>query len=200
MEGLSREVCQKIDNFFTIIVSESQLAWSTVRMVSLDAPIVPMISEKKKKNKKRKLDEAKTDLEENLVVTGDNLDIIKKKKKKAKKDAEIIPVVTELPSEDDTKPKKKKKKSKEEKETDAAEALSDDEFDVDGGEFKKKFYTPDATTEAMTKVTSRMCQMTSLIINVSPGRDEEFPVEGAYHPLRQGQEEDETTSHLRVSV
>ena len=187
--------------FFTIIVSESQPAWSTVRMVSLDAPIVPMISEKKKKNKKRKLDEAKTDLEKNLVVTEDNLDIIKKKKKKAKKDAEIIPVVTELPSKDDTKPKKKKKKSKEEKETEAAEALSDDEFDVDGGEFKKKFYTPDAATEAMTKVTSRSnALLTSLIINVSPGRDEEFPVEGAYHPLRQGQEEDETTSHLRVCV
>ena len=67
---------------------------------------------------------------------------------------EVAPVVTELPSEEEAKPKKKKKKSKEEIETEAAEALSDDEFDVDGGDFKKKFYTPDAATEAMTKVNS----------------------------------------------
>ena len=62
--------------------------------------------------------------------------------------------MTELPSEEEAKPKKKKKKSKEEKDTEAAEALSDDEFDVDGGDFKKKFYTPDTATEAMTKVNS----------------------------------------------
>ena len=54
--------------------------------------------------------------------------------------------MTELPSEEEAKPKKKKKKSKEEKEMEAAEALSDDEFDVDGGDFKKKLYTPDSAT------------------------------------------------------
>lgn len=144
-------------------------------MVSLDAPIVPMISEKKKKNKKRKLDEAKTDLEENLVVSEENLDIIKKKKKKAKKDAETVPVVTELPSEDAAKPKKKKK-SKEDKETEAAEALSDDEFDADAGDFKKKFYTPDAATEAMTKAEMKSYQSKEHITLYGKGRKKMKPL------------------------
>lgn len=73
---------KKSNTFFTLIVSESQFPWSTVRMVSLDAPIVPMISEKKKKNKKRKLDEAKTDLEENFVVTKTTSKLSRRRRKR----------------------------------------------------------------------------------------------------------------------
>ena len=124
-------------------------------MVSLDAAVIPadlVEKKKKKKDKKRKAEEADTgickevDDIENNVASGES----KPKKKKKNKDKapqsppeEAIPVETE-------KLKKKKKKAPENGDCEVEE--EEETFDVDSGVFKKKFYTPDDVTQAMTKV------------------------------------------------
>ena len=124
-------------------------------MVSLDVAVIPDLVEKKKKkkSKKRKGEEAadagicqESDDIENNALNGES----KPKKKKKNKDKapqsppeEAIPVETE-------KLKKKKKKAPENGDCEVEE--EEETFDVDSGVFKKKFYTPDDVTQAMTKV------------------------------------------------
>ena len=131
-------------------------------MVSLDPVVVPDLVEKKKKkkNKKRKVDEVgddtlvKADVE-NDIPEGES----KPKKKKKNKDkvgaTEVARAAAEAADEEMKKLKKKKKKTTESGEGEVEE--EEDNFDVDSGVFKKKFYTPDETTEAMTKVFDKLC-------------------------------------------
>ena len=128
-------------------------------MVSLDPVVVPDLVEKKKKkkNKKRMVDEVGDDT---LVKPDVENDIpeeeSKPKKKKKNKDkveaTEVVRAVAEAANEE--KLKKKKKKTTESGEGEVEE--EEDNFDVDSGVFKKKFYTPDETTQAMTKVFDQL--------------------------------------------
>ena len=63
---------------------------------------------------------------------------------------EAPPPAEAVPEE--TKKVKKKKKKTVENGDGEAEEEEEDSFDVDSGVFKKKFYTPDDLTQAMTKV------------------------------------------------
>jgi len=147
-------------------------------MVSLDAPSTPVLVEKKKKNKKRKLEkENEVELNVENIDTGDAEIKEKKKKKKAKKDTEVETAI-ESPT-DQSNPVKKKKKAKAVDESDVTKAEvdnDDDEFDVDGGVFKKKFYTPDAETEAMTKAEMKAYQAAERITLYGKGRKKMKPV------------------------
>ena len=117
--------------------------------------VVPDLVEKKKKkkNKKRKVDEVGDDTlvkpdVENDIPEGES----KPKKKKKNKDkvgaTEVARAAVEAANEEMKKLKKEKKKTTGSGEVEEEE----DNFDVDSGVFKKKFYTPDETTQAMTKV------------------------------------------------
>ena len=117
--------------------------------------VVPDLVEKKKKkkNKKRKVDEVGDDTlvkpdVENDIPEGES----KPKKKKKNKDkvgaTEVSRAAVEAANEEMKKLKKEKKKTTGSGEVEEEE----DNFDVDSGVFKKKFYTPDETTQAMTKV------------------------------------------------
>merc|ERR1712012_1433838 len=108
--------------------------------------VVPDLVEKKKqkKNKKRKADEVGND----TLVKAD--------------------VENDTP-EGESKPKKKKKnKTKESGEGEVEE--EEDNFDVDSGVFKKKFYTPDETTQAMTKAEMKSYQAKEHITLYGKGR------------------------------
>jgi len=151
-------------------------------MVSLDVPALPVASEKKKKNKKRKIEalvEAETVVEKVVEETASEMKPKKKKKKKNKDDNEnTTPAATvEPPAEEslteETKVKKKKKKDKKlEAEAEAAE----EDVDVDSGPFKKKFYTPDAETEAMTKAEMKDYQARENINIYGKGRKQMKPL------------------------
>jgi len=153
-------------------------------MVSLDVPVLPVASEKKKKNKKRKIEalvEAETVVEEVAEDTVSELKPKKKKKKKNKDDNENTTpaAVVESPMEElstgETKVKKKKKKEKKlEAEAEAEDA--EDDFDVDSGVFKKNFYTPDAVTEAMTKAEMKEYQAKENINIYGKGRKQMKPL------------------------
>ena len=129
-------------------------------MVSLDPVVVPDLVEKKKKkkNKKRRVDEVGDDTlvkpdVENDIPEGES----KPKKKKKNKDkvgaTEVARAAVEAANEEMKKLKKEKKKTTGSGEVEEEE----DNFDVDSGVFKKKFYTPDETTQAMTKVFDKLC-------------------------------------------
>ena len=122
--------------------------------------VVPDLVEKKKKkkNKKRKVDEVGDDTlvkpdVENDIPEGES----KPKKKKKNKDkvgaTEVARAAVEAANEEMKKLKKEKKKTTGSGEVEEEE----DNFDVDSGVFKKKFYTPDETTQAMTKVFDKSC-------------------------------------------
>ena len=122
--------------------------------------VVPDLVEKKKKkkNKKRKVDEVGDDTlvkpdVENDIPEGES----KPKKKKKNKDkvgaTEVARAAVEAANEEMKKLKKEKKKTTGSGEVEEEE----DNFDVDSGVFKKKFYTPDETTQAMTKVFDKLC-------------------------------------------
>ena len=127
-------------------------------MVSLDPVVVPdLVEKKKKKNKKRKADEVGDDT---LVKPDVGNDIPEeeskpKKKKKNKDKVGATEVAGAVADEEIKKLKKKKKKTTESGEGEVEE--EEDNFDVDSGVFKKKFYTPDETTQAMTKVFDKLC-------------------------------------------
>ena len=121
--------------------------------------VVPdLVEKKKKKNKKRKADEVGDDTlvkpdVENDIPEGES----KPKKKKKNKDkvgaTEVARAAVEAANEEMKKLKKEKKKTTGSGEVEEEE----DNFDVDSGVFKKKFYTPDETTQAMTKVFDKSC-------------------------------------------
>lgn len=148
-------------------------------MVSLDAPSIPVLVEKKKKSKKRKL-EKENEVDQNIenIDNTENTEMkVKKKKKKVKTNPEIEAVIAESPKEESNiKKKKKKAKTVEEIAAAKAEADSDNEFDVDGGVFKKKFYTPDAATEAMTKAEMKAYQAAERINLFGKGRKKMKPL------------------------
>ena len=121
-------------------------------MVSLEEPTVdPVI--KKKKNKKRKLEqESETLVKETVLDENLNPDNkIKKKKKKNKENKEVDDV--KQVEEEPVKKKKKKSKDKAAEESDTKDKDSDDAGDVEeSGPFKKCFYTVSSVTEAVSKV------------------------------------------------
>jgi len=121
-------------------------------MVSLEEPTVnPVI--KKKKNKKRKLEqESETTVKETVLDENLNPDNkIKKKKKKNKENKEIEEDVKQV-EEEPVKKKKKKSKDKAAEESDTKDKDSDDAGDVEeSGPFKKCFYTVSSVTEAVSK-------------------------------------------------
>jgi len=135
--------------------------------------VVPDLVEKKKKkkNKKRMVDEVGDDT---LVKPDVENDIpeeeSKPKKKKKNKDkveaTEVVRAVAEAANEE--KLKKKKKKTTESGEGEVEE--EEDNFDVDSGVFKKKFYTPDETTQAMTKAEMKSYQAKEHITLYGKGR------------------------------
>jgi len=110
---------------------------------------------KKKKNKKRKLEQEVLVQE---TVLDENFNPDEKVKKKKKKNKENKPAEEQQPTitADLAEPVKKKKKKSKEKEATNDEAEnkdnSDDSGDVEeSGPFKKKFYEVSAVTEAVTK-------------------------------------------------
>jgi len=137
--------------------------------------VVPDLVEKKKKkkNKKRKVDEVGDDTlvkpdVENDIPEGES----KPKKKKKNKDkvgaTEVAREAAEAADEEMKKLKKKKKKTTESGEGEVEE--EEDNFDVDSGVFKKKFYTPDETTQAMTKAEMKSYQAKEHITLYGKGR------------------------------
>ena len=122
-------------------------------MVSLEEPTVdPVI--KKKKIKKRKLEqESETTVKETVLDENLNPDEkIKKKKKKNKENKEVEEDVKQV-EEEPVKKKKKKSKDKAAEESDTKDKDSDDAGDVEeSGPFKKCFYTVSSVTEAVSKV------------------------------------------------
>jgi len=132
---------------------------------------------KKKKNKKRKLDEeallAETVLDENF-----NPDVqkVKKKKKKDKENKEVEKESTAEVSTDEP-IKKKKKKSKERTEIEAESKDSDESGDnEDSGPFKKKFYQMSAVTEAVSKAEVKEYHKKHNITLYGKGRKKIKPV------------------------
>jgi len=114
---------------------------------------VPVI--KKKKNKKRKLEEAAVPEPNQPPVLDENLnpDAKPKKKKNKNKDSEP-PATTDSPATQENEPvKKKKKKNKEKTSPEETESKESDESTEaeESGPFKKKFYTMAPETEAMPK-------------------------------------------------
>ena len=135
-------------------------------MVSLDASVIPVDlveKKKKKKNKKRKVEETGTDVCKEIDDIENNVANGESKPKKKKKNKEKIEAAQTLPAEavpeEIKKVKKKKKKTTESGDCEAEE--EEDSFDVDSGVFKKKFYTPDDLTQAMTKVVDSMSYFVS---------------------------------------
>merc|ERR1719339_904594 len=97
----------------------------------------------------------------------------KKKKNKDKTEATEAPPAEVVP-EEIKKVKKKKKKTSENGDGEVEE--EEDSFDVDSGVFKKKFYTPDDLTQAMTKAEMKSYQAKEHITLYGKGRKTMKPV------------------------
>jgi len=124
-----------------------------------------------------KVEEADTDIckevddIENNVANGES----KPKKKKKNKDK---PEATQAPSEEPTPEETKKVKKKKKKTSENGDEVEEDEdsYDVDSGVFKKKFYTPDDFTQAMTKAEMKSYQAKEHISLYGKGRKTMKPV------------------------
>jgi len=152
-----------------------------LKMVNLEVMQAEEHVVKKKKNKKRKLEEAKPDVEAELDENVNPELKQKKKKKKNKDNNENIDVVEKVVAEtvDDSEPKKKKKKKSKDKPAEKEDNEgkdSDDSGTDDSGPFKKKFYTMTAETEAMSKADTKEYQSEHSITMYGKGRKKFKPL------------------------
>jgi len=133
---------------------------------------------KKKKNKKRKVEEESKQNVEAVIDENVNPEVKpKKKKKKNKENAEEVEetVLAETVTETEPKKKKKKKDKVEEKE-DTEDKDSDDSGNVDESAFKKNFYTMTSETEAMSKAEMKEYQSSKKITMFGKGRKKFKPL------------------------
>jgi len=120
--------------------------------LAVEAEMPPVI--KKKKNKKRKLEETST---EPQAVVDENFNPdakTKKKKKKTKENKNDEPIQTETDAtiaQENEPVKKKNKKNKEKQSAEESKESDESAESEESGPFKKKFYSMSAETEAMSK-------------------------------------------------